>query len=150
VTSPPDEPREVLRIERTFEAPAVEVFEAWTSPETLKRWYHAEHHWETPEAEVDLRVGGRVRVVMRNPEDGAEYGGEGAYTVIDPPRRLAFTWRWDDDDESLVQLIELEFIDHGATTTVVMINSRLRKEDVEDHREGWQNSFDNLDRALAA
>jgi uncharacterized protein YndB with AHSA1/START domain len=93
---------------------------------------------------------GRVRVVMRNPDDGAEYGGGGEYTVIDPPRRLAFTWRWDDYDESLVQLIELEFIEHGETTTVVLTNSGLRSQDVESHRNGWQNSLDNLERALAA
>ena len=63
----------------------------------LRRWWHAERGWETPEAEVDLRVGGAVRVVMRDPEKDAEYGGGGLYTEIDPPSRLAFTWLWDDE-----------------------------------------------------
>src|SRR3712207_9020712 len=54
--------------------------------------------WETTEATVDLRVGGELRVVMRNPHEGAEYGGGGRYTEIDRPRRLAFTWIWDDND----------------------------------------------------
>ena len=56
-----------LRIERTFQAPAQAVFDAWTSEEVIRRWWQAEHGWETSEAEVDLRVGGAVRVVMRNP-----------------------------------------------------------------------------------
>jgi uncharacterized protein YndB with AHSA1/START domain len=39
-----------LRIERTFRAPAETVFEAWTSEEVLRRWWHTEHGWETREA----------------------------------------------------------------------------------------------------
>ena len=73
-----------LHIERPFQAPAKAVFDAWTSEEVMRRWWHAEHHWETTEAIVDLRVGGAVRVVMRNPDDGTEYGGGGEYTEIDP------------------------------------------------------------------
>jgi Activator of Hsp90 ATPase homolog 1-like protein len=66
----------MLRIERTFDAPVGEVFEAWTSTEVLRRWLHAEQDWETPQAEVDLRVGGAIEVTMRNPRDGTEYTGK--------------------------------------------------------------------------
>ena len=55
----------------------------------LRRWRHAAHDWETTDASVDLRVGGAVRVVTRDPHRDAEYGGGGHYTEIDPPRRLA-------------------------------------------------------------
>ena len=57
----------VLRIERAFDAPAERVFEAWTSEEVLRRWLHAGPDWETPTADVDLRVGGAIRIVMRGP-----------------------------------------------------------------------------------
>jgi uncharacterized protein YndB with AHSA1/START domain len=137
-----------VRIERTFRAPAQEVFDAWTSVEVLKRWWHAEHGWETPLAEVDLREGGAVRLTMRDPQTGAEYAGGGTYTVIDPPRRLAFTWTWDADDPSTGAFIEVEFVDHGDATTVVMTHSGLAERTEDDHREGWENSFDNLERAL--
>ena len=66
-----------LRIERKFQAPAEAVFDAWTSEEVLRRWFHAGRDWETPDAQVDLRVGGAVRVVMRDPDEGAEHGGGG-------------------------------------------------------------------------
>jgi uncharacterized protein YndB with AHSA1/START domain len=139
----------VLRIERTFDAPVQEVFEAWTSEEVLMRWWHAEPDWETPSAQVDLRVGGKVRIVMRDPEEGADYGGSGEYTVIDPPRRLAFTWVWD-DDPSHPQLIELEFSERDGVTTVLMTNSGITTaEGRDEHEDGWGKCFDNLDRALA-
>ena len=100
--------------ERTFDAPRQRVFEAWTSAEVMKRWWHAGHDWETTEASVDLRVGGAVRVVMRNPHEDAEYGGGGEYTEIDPPRRLAFTWEWDDERDQRSQVIEIDFVARGG------------------------------------
>ena len=58
-----DHSERVLRIERTFDAPVDRVFEAWTSEEVLRRWLHGMPGWETPTAEVDLRVGGSIRSV---------------------------------------------------------------------------------------
>ena len=98
-----------LTMERTFDAPAERVFDAFTSEEVLARWFHAGHDWETPEATADVRVGGEVRIVMRNPHEDVKYGGRGSYTEIDPPRRLAFTWIWDDDRDQTEQLIEIDF-----------------------------------------
>jgi uncharacterized protein YndB with AHSA1/START domain len=72
----------VVRLERTFAASAEDVFDAWTSPEVMRRWFHCAPDWGTPEAEVDLRVGGKVRVVMRRP-DGTEAEAQGEYTLID-------------------------------------------------------------------
>jgi len=139
-----------LRMQRTFQAPAAAVFDAWTSEEVIRRWWHAEHDWETTVAEVDLRVGGAVRVVMRNPDDGSEYGGGGRYTEIDPPRRLAFTWLWDDNDTR--QLIEVDFEEEEAgVTTVRFTHSGLWDEEaVRSHEDGWGKALDNLEQALAS
>ncbi len=138
-----------LRIERTFRAPVAAVFDAFTNVEVLRRWWHAEHDWETTVAEVDLRVGGEVRVVMRNPHTGDEYGGGGRYAEIDPPRRLAFTWLWDDRTER--QLIEIDFEERDGATLVRFTHSGLWDEEaVRAHEGGWGRAFDNLERALAA
>lgn len=139
---------ETLHIERTFRAPAEAVFEAWTSEEVLRRWFHAEADWETPAAQVDLRVGGAVRVVMHDPHKDREIGGGGHYTEIEPPTRLAFTWTWDGEDRQT--LIELDFEEAEGVTTVRMTHSGLRDtEAVSRHEHGWTNCLANLDRALA-
>jgi uncharacterized protein YndB with AHSA1/START domain len=137
-----------LRIARTFDAPAEAVFDAWTSAEVLRRWFHVGPDWDTPEAEVDLRVGGRVRVVMRRP-DGTEVGASGEYTEIDRPHRLSLTWSFDDDPSNR-QLIELSFSETGRSTTVVMINSGISTDGRRDaQHDGWHGCYDNLERVLA-
>lgn len=137
-----------LRLERTYQAPAERVFDAWTSEEVLRRWFHAERGWETPEASVDLRVGGEVRVVMRDPATGAEHGGGGRYTEIDPPHRLAFTWLWDDRDTRM--LIEVDFEESDGATTVRFVHRGLWSEAaVRDHTGGWTRCFENLAEVLA-
>jgi uncharacterized protein YndB with AHSA1/START domain len=138
-----------LRIERTYRAPIQAVFDAWTSEEVLRRWWHSERDWETSEAEVDLRVGGAIRVVMRDPYKDEEYGGSGRYTEIDPPTRLAFTWIW--DDHTRRTLIELDFEERDGVTTVRFTQSGLWDEEaVRSHEEGWRKFFDNLQRTLEA
>jgi uncharacterized protein YndB with AHSA1/START domain len=138
-----------LRIERTFQAPAEAVFDAWTSEEVIRRWWQAERGWETAEAEVDLRVGGGVRVVMRDPDKQVEYGGGGTYTEIDRPTRLAFTWIWDGDTRRT--LIALDFDEADGITTVSFVHSGLWDEEaVRSHEDGWGRIFDNLERTLRA
>jgi uncharacterized protein YndB with AHSA1/START domain len=135
-----------LRIERTYAAPAKVVFEAWTSAEMLRRWYPPGADWETPVADVDLRVGGRLRIVMRSPS-GEEFGGGGEYREITEPSRLVFTWEWDQPEVAVgAQLVEVDFTENSdGTTTVVMTNRGLADEHSwESHREGWEGSFDNL------
>ena len=138
---------ETLVIERTFQAPAERVFDAWTSEEVMRRWFHGQQAWETPVAEVDLCLGGNIRVVMRDPEDGTEYGGGGHYTEIDPPARLVFTWTW--DDEGRETLIELDFEEDGGATTVRLTHSNLRdRELVVSHEGGWSTCLGILGRTL--
>jgi uncharacterized protein YndB with AHSA1/START domain len=141
-------PGRVVRLERTFEAPADAVFDAWTSPEVMRRWFHVEEDWETLEAEVDLRVGGRFRVVMRDP-DGSEPVLEGAFTEIDRPRRLAMTCTFS-DDPSNEQLIELTFTESDGATTVLLVNSGIAKDERREAQDwGWRGCLDNLARTLA-
>jgi uncharacterized protein YndB with AHSA1/START domain len=138
---------EVLRIERTFRASAEEVFDAWTSPEVMRRWFHCGPDWETPVAEVDLRVGGAVRIVMRRP-DGREAGARGEYTLIDRPHRLVMTWTFDDVPAN-EQLIELAFSESGGNTTVVLTNRDILSEERrESQDEGWRLCLDELERLL--
>jgi uncharacterized protein YndB with AHSA1/START domain len=139
----------VVRIQRTFAASAEDVFDAWTSPEVMQRWFHCGHDWTTPEADVDLRLGGNVRVVMRRP-DGTEVVAHGAYTLIDRPHQLVMTWTFD-DDPSNEQLIELSFSETAGATTVQMVNSSISTDERRDGQDqGWHRCLDQLERVIAS
>jgi len=143
-----DEAGRTVRIERSFDAPAEEVFDAWTSAEVMRRWLHPAPEWDTPEADVDLRVGGRVRVVMRRP-DGSQVEARGEYRVINRPHRLVMTWTFD-DDPSNEQLMELSFSESGGSTTVLMVNSGISTDARRDAQDwGWRGCLDRLERMLA-
>jgi len=142
-----DEDRHQLRIERTYQASAEEVFDAWTSAEVLRRWMHAGEDWTTPHAEVDLRVGGTVRVVMRRPGGGdSEMHGE--YREIERPHRLVMTWTFAERPDNR-QLIELSFTESDGATTVVMLNTHISEEERRESQErGWRACLQELDRVL--
>ena len=138
-----------LRIERTYQAPIEAVFDAWTTEEVIRRWWQAQRGWETTEAEVDLRVGGALRVVMRDPTKDVDYGAGGTYTEIERPTRLAFTWIWDGNTRRT--LIEIDFEETDGITTVRFTHSGLWDEEaLRSHEDGWRKLFDSLQRALEA
>jgi uncharacterized protein YndB with AHSA1/START domain len=140
---------ETLVIERTYDAPATAVFDAFSDEEVMRRWWHARPDWSTPEASVDLRVGGAVRVVMRD-TDGDTHGGGGRYQVVDRPHRLVFTWTWDRSEEARETLIEITFAESEGSTAVTFTHSNLLDEaSARDHEGGWNRCFDNLERTLA-
>lgn len=140
-----------IRLERIIRAPREAVFDAWLSAEMLKLWWPAGSDWDTPVADVEPRVGGRLRLVMRSPA-GEEFGGTGEFTELERPERLAFRWTWDGHAaHGGTQLIEVDLSDRGdGTTEVVLTNTGLPDDEAKrEHRKGWEVSFDNLERALA-
>jgi uncharacterized protein YndB with AHSA1/START domain len=140
-------PTREVRIERTFDAPIEDVFDAWTSPEVMRRWFHPAPDWGTPLAEVDLRVGGNVRVAMRRP-DGSRAEARGQYTLIDRPHRLVMTWVFDDAPANQ-QLLELTFTESGGATTVRLVNTDISTDERRDSQEwGWIGCLRELERAL--
>jgi Activator of Hsp90 ATPase homolog 1-like protein len=86
VTLPTDEQ---ILITREFDAPKHLVYQAWTTPELVKRWWSG-HQGEMTVAEIDLRVGGRWRYVMVAP-GGFEVAFHGTYREIVPNERIVNT-----------------------------------------------------------
>ena len=122
VTTPTE--REIV-LRREFEAPRRLVFDAWTRPELLMRWYGA-RGWNLVECEVDLRVGGRWRFVSRGP-GGARMGQSGVYREVLPPDRLVLTEVFDDQSypgESLITHVFAEQSGWTALTSTVRYPSK--------------------------
>src|SRR5437660_10351074 len=110
VTTPTD--REIV-LTRVFDAPRHLVWDAFTKPELLKRWF-GPRGWSLVVCEIDLRVGGAWRFVLRGP-DGKDMGMRGVYREIAPPERSIHTESFDDyPGESQVTTL---LVEHKGRTT---------------------------------
>ena len=148
VTTPTD--REVV-LTRVFDAPRRLVFDAFTKPELLKRWF-GPRGWSLVVCEVDLRVGGAFRFVLRGP-DGREMGMRGVYREIVPPERSVHMESFDDfPGESQVTTVLVE--QGGKTTltaTVLYASQEIRDAVIQSGMEhGAAESYDKLAELLAS
>lgn len=112
----PSPTRIVLR--RSFAAGRAVVFDAWTKPELLVRWYGADG-WTLETCEIDLRVGGRWRFVSRGP-GGEAMGHGGVYVEVEAPRLVRQTESYDEQWFPGESLQSLEFTEEEGGTTVTM------------------------------
>ena len=117
-----------ILITREFNAPKHLVYRAMTTPELLKRWWHAKRG-EVTIADIDLRVGGRWRSVMVTTA-GQEVAFHGTYREIVPNDRLVYTEVFEgagggDDEGSLntVSLVERD----GRTTATTLVEAPSRE-----------------------
>jgi uncharacterized protein YndB with AHSA1/START domain len=99
---------------RVFDAPRRMVFEAFSQPELLRRWF-GPRGWSLAVCEVDHRVGGGFRFVLRGP-DGREMGMRGVYCELEAPERSVHMESFDDyPGESKVTAV---FTESGGRTTL--------------------------------
>jgi uncharacterized protein YndB with AHSA1/START domain len=147
VTTPSD--REVV-LTRVFNAPRHLVFEAFSKPELLKRWF-GPHGWSLSVCEVDFRVGGAFRFVMRGP-DGREMGMRGTYKEIAPPERSVHMESFDDFPGSESQVTSVLTEKDGKTTltaTVLYPSKEVRDAVIKSGMEhGAAETYDKLAEML--
>jgi uncharacterized protein YndB with AHSA1/START domain len=148
VTTPTD--REIL-LTRVFDAPRELVFDAFSKPELMKRWF-GPHGWHLVVCEIDLRVGGGFRFILRGP-DGKDMGMRGVYKEIARPERSVHLESYDDyPGESQVTAVFTEA--NGKTTlnaTVQYPSKEVRDIVLQTGMEhGAAESYDRLAELLAA
>lgn len=126
-----------LRLVRILPAPPAVVFAAWTDAESLKEWM-CPGSTSVPVAELDMRVGGQFRIIMRG--EKREYVHSGEYLEIDPPNRLVFTWI-SDATHGKRTMVTVEFRPHrDEKTEIVLTHDQLPDEEsVAKHRGGWED-----------
>jgi uncharacterized protein YndB with AHSA1/START domain len=149
LTLPSD--REIV-LTRVVAAPRRLVFEAWTRPEHVRRWYGCSIMRLTA-CEIDLRVGDAYRYVMRAP-DGVDHTMTGVYREIAAPKRLVYTEQYVTDgftsNEALVTVL---FAEHAGLTTLTSTVLHRSKEDRDGHlgsgmERGAADVYDRLEAHL--
>jgi uncharacterized protein YndB with AHSA1/START domain len=155
VTLPTDE--EIL-ITREFDAPKDLVYRAWTTPELVRRWWHA-NRGEMTVCEIDLRVGGRWRYVMVA-HGGLEVGFHGEYREIVPDERIVSTETYEglpegvsEEDGSTLNTATFAETD-GRTTLTLLVQapSKATRDAIIDSgmEDGLQDALDLLEQAASS
>jgi uncharacterized protein YndB with AHSA1/START domain len=109
-------------IKRRVSAPRERVFQAWTTAEHLQRWFFPGLDGDaTPQAEVDLRVGGRYRITMHAADGHIAAMVGGVYHEVRPPEKLVFSWVWEaPDPEPSETLVTVELHEIQGETEVII------------------------------
>ena len=137
-----------LQIRRVYKAPVAAVYAAWTHPEEMKHWMGPSDAFGEAEVTMDVRVGGRYRIVMHSP-DGETHRVGGVYREVVPNSKLVYTWAWESTPER-ESLVTLEFVPSSAGTELVLTHQRFADLQARDkHNEGWIGCLNRLERHLS-
>src|SRR5579864_2938696 len=120
------DPRHTLKITRIIPAPRKEVFEAWTTAESLKEWICPEGS-SVSFIELDVRVGGTFRIELQHAEEG-EMVITGIYRECRPPEKLVFTWV-SKHTHYRYSLVTLDFLARGEATELILRQTQLPDEE---------------------
>jgi len=143
---PPPDDAERIVVRKILPATREDVFSAWTDPESLR-------HWMCPgdvvraEAQLDVRVGGAFRILMKGTNQ--DYDHTGVYQVVEPPSKLVFTWTSAGTGNQRT-LVTVELFEHADGTELVLTHENLPTADSRRrHQGGWSSIADKLATYLA-
>jgi uncharacterized protein YndB with AHSA1/START domain len=139
---------ECVRLKRILPAPRAAVYRALIDPGELAKWW-GPRGFTAPSVDFDPQVGGDYRIAMQ-PPDGDLFYLSGEFREVDPPARLAYTFRWDPpdpDDRETVVTISLE--DRATGTEVLLTHTGFATAQRRAlHDSGWTESLARLEQVL--
>lgn len=156
-------PIKEVKFDRVYDAPIALVWQAWTDPKMLPQWW-GPNGVTIPECEVDLRVGGTIRIVMEageamGPYKGTKWPMVGEFTVVKPTSHLAYrvkAWTEGQDDTTQIdQVTELTLADQDGKTRLMLTAAILKigpnaKAAVQGMQYGFAQQLDKLTGFLGA
>ena len=137
-----------LRLERTIAAPPEKVFEAWTRPEVLSRWFAPSDEYNVVVTELEARPGGRLRLEMRH-RGGNVHIVSATFLEVKRPERLVFSWGWEGKPEEGESQVTVAISSDGTRTQLVLLHEKLVSTASRDaHEHGWTGCLSRLPAAV--
>jgi uncharacterized protein YndB with AHSA1/START domain len=133
-----------LTLKRRLKAPPEKVYEAWTQPAQMMRWWGGNNE-ASRTAETDLRVGGRFRVGFKG-DNGEQHDVSGIYKEVTPYSRLVFSWAWRTTPERESQVTIDIKPDAGGSLLTLTHEQFFNQKACDDHRRGWGLALDQFER----
>lgn len=135
----------VVVVKRIIKAGRDEVFEAFTNPEIMKKWFFGVEDWSV-EVSNTLEIGGKY-ILNMVATDGKEYKHTGEYKVIAPPEKLVFTWN---SDFARNTVVTVNFSQVAEGTEITLTHEFLPTDEArKSHTKGWAVCLNNLEKLFA-
>ena len=138
-----------LHLSRIIATSPALIFDAWTTPDRLKRWTCPDPG-AIVDVDIDLRVGGRYSIRMH--VEGGPVTVHGAYREIDRPNRLVYTWAWAEGSHPMRRetLVTVESAPTADGTEVRLTHEGFPTPAHRDgHQEGWRICLGRLMEMIA-
>jgi len=143
-----------VTLTRAFDAPRALVWRAWTDPTMMAQWF-GPRHFTIPACELDVRVGGALRIVMRGP-DGNDYPMKGVFIEVVAPERLVYTnIAVDRDGKHLLEgETTVTFTEQSGKTTLTVTAHAVGRVPIATQmlagmEAGWTQTIDKLEEFVA-
>ena len=127
----------MITIQSTIEAPLENVWEFWTKPEQIVNWAFASDDWEAPDAENDVRVGGKFKIVMAAKDKSFSFDFAGHYTTVKDHELIEY-----DMEDGRHVITKFEELPEGIRVTQSFDPEKVNSEAMQ--RDGWQAILDNF------
>ena len=153
-----DSSKKQVMITRTFPCGIERLWDAFTTKEDILMWQSPEG-MTTPRCELDLQVGGHYAITMEYNETGEQVTVRGIFKVIEKPKKLVYTWKWDgSDEETEVAFMFRSLSDDETELTLVHAGFSLTPTESdkannwthESHKAGWTTGFEKLARLVSS
>lgn len=152
--------QKTVNITRTFDLPVKKLWQAWTEPESFKKWWGPKDY-TCPYCDIDLTVGGKYLACMRSNE-GVEFWSTGVYKEIVPDKKIVCTDSFSDDkgnvipasdlnmpgDWPLELLVTVTLEETGNKTKMILEQVGIPPEIYDECILGWEQSFDKLEENI--
>lgn len=127
----------IVVVQAVVNAPIDKIWEYWTNPGDITRWYFASDDWHTPRAENDLRTGGKFNIRMEAKDGSGGFDFWGIYTKIIFNKQIEYTIG---DGRK----VKIQFVVKDNKTEIFESFETENENSIEMQRGGWQAILDNF------
>lgn len=127
----------VITVKASIDAPVSKVWDYWTKPEHITQWNNASEDWHTPNAENDLRTGGKFTARMEAKDGSMGFDFSGIYDAVNENEYIEYTM---EDGRK----VNIRFTSNGNQTEVVESFDAEETNSIDMQRDGWQAILNNF------
>ena len=131
-----------VQMQQEFHTSLDQLFDAWCNVDTIKQWF-APGNMSVPEAQADVRIGGRYRIVMQD-DDGAQHIVGGQYLEIITNEKLVFEWQWEGSPTTTTVSLKFSAVDENTSLLELTHSGFVDQDSCDHHQQGWVGCLGSL------